>query len=274
MDNFFEAFNRRETHLVTECGNNPYLTAGLHRSVVVTLINGTSKVTMEYRTKPYTTIIEDENMVFNVDVQAVPLNANTLRIHNERNLLKFHQEEATRYLEYEENKLNALKKWRQEFFFEHTDLPDDDDFEYESFENNEYAKITNAPAIVEDVFIDENNRATVIAEPNLITTKMALKHMSSTQQEQQEVKQYLQKINETNKLLLKCEARNESDASKINVIIKASLSTDIQQALENHLKTKHDKTTDQVIALKDPAILMKHIAAVADILYLESYSEE
>ena len=29
-----------------------------------------------------------------------------------------------------------------------------------------------------------------------------------------------------------------------------------------------------MIALKDPAILMKHIAAVADILYLEAYSEE
>ena len=47
-----------------------------------------------------------------------------------------------------------------------------------------------------------------------------------------------------------------------------------RQALDNHLKTKYDKTTDQVIALKDPAILMKHIAAVADILYLEAYSEE
>ena len=98
--------------------------------------------------------------------------------------------------------------------------------------------------------------------------------MNSTQREQQEVKQYLQKIYETNKLLLKCEARSESDASKINGIIKASLSIEVLQALENHLKTKYDKTTDQVIALKDPAILMKHIAAVADILYLESYSEE
>ena len=62
---------------------------------------------MEYRTKPYKTITEDENMVFNVNVQAVPLNANTLRIHNERKLLKFHEQEAVRYLEYEENKLNA-----------------------------------------------------------------------------------------------------------------------------------------------------------------------
>ena len=51
MDNFFEAFNRWETHLVTECGkaniDNPYLTAGLHRSEVVTQTNGTSKITME-----------------------------------------------------------------------------------------------------------------------------------------------------------------------------------------------------------------------------------
>ena len=51
MDNFFEAFNRWETHLVTECGKanifNPYLTAGLHRSEVVTQTNGTSKITME-----------------------------------------------------------------------------------------------------------------------------------------------------------------------------------------------------------------------------------
>ena len=229
---------------------------------------------MEYRTKPYTIITEDENKEFNVDVQAIPLNVNTLRIHNERNLLKFHQEEATRYLEYEDNKLNALKKWRQEFFFEHAELPDDDDFDYASFENNEYIEITNAPALVEDVFIAENNRATVITKPNLITTKMVLKQMNPTQREQQEVKQYLQKIYETNKLLLKCEDRHESDASKINGIIKASLSVEVLQALENHLKTKYDKTTDQVIALKDPAILMKHIAAVADILYRESYSEE
>ena len=213
-------------------------------------------------------------MVFNVDVQAVPLNANTLNIHNERNLLKFHEEEAVRYFEYEQERLDALKKWRADFFFENKELPEDDDFEYESFENNEYVEITNAPAIVEDVFIDDNNQATVITKPNLITTKMALKHINSTQREQQEIKQYLQKINETNKLLLKCEARHDSDATKINGIIKTSLSTEVQQALENHLKTKYDKTIDQVIALKDPTRLMKYIAAVTDILYLESYSEQ
>ena len=111
MDIFFEAFRKCETHLVTECSkssiDNPYLTAALHRSEVITQLDGTTKITMEYRAKPYNTTVEDENMIFNVDVQAVPLNANTLRIHNERNLLKFHEQEAVRYLEYEENKLNA-----------------------------------------------------------------------------------------------------------------------------------------------------------------------
>ena len=44
---------------------------------------GEEKVTMEYKVKPYKTLVPDGDKVFNVSVQAVPLTAEALQRQND-----------------------------------------------------------------------------------------------------------------------------------------------------------------------------------------------
>jgi len=279
MPKVIEMFSNFETYLVNACGtaniDNSFVTAALHRSEVRTVHNGEERVTMEYRMKEYKTIVPDGEKAFNVLVQAAPLTAEALQRQNDLLHQQFQEELAARFLEYEEEREKALQEWSSNIFLTTRAWPEsDEDFIYPEFEVGQPVVLENASATIDEVVVDENNKASVVSKPNLIMTSMKLKHMSDQQKDQSEVKSYLQTIHESNKLARKCQAKHDSDVVKVISIIKAALSQDVQEALENHLKIKYDTTISHVIASSDPASLMKHIAAVADILYLESTSEE
>jgi len=279
MHKLIEMFSKFETYIVNACGtanvDNPFITAALHRSEVRTVHNGEERVTMEYRMKEYKTIVPDDEKAFNVLVQAAPLTAEALQRQNDLLHQRFQEEVAARFLEYEEEREKAFQEWSSNIFLTTRAWPEnDEDFIYPEFEVGQPVVLENASATIDEVVVDENNKASVVSKPNLIVTSMKLKHMSEQQKDQSEVKNYLQTIYESNKLVRKCQAKHDSDVIKVISIIKAALPQDVQEALENHLKIKYDTTISHVIASSDPASLMKHIAAVADILYLESTSEE
>jgi hypothetical protein len=279
ISRLIDSTSKWETSLVNACGtanvDNQFITAALHRSEVCVAVNGEQVTVMEYQMKPYKTKVPDENKVFTIDMPAVPLSAEALQRQNDELHLKFLEEEAARFFEHEEARELAYQSWSSSVFLATRAWPDGEEgFEYEEFQNGEPVVLTNAPATIDEVVIGENNQVSIISKPNLVTASIKLKYMTEAQKEQTEVKDYLLAIYEHNKLVRKCQAKHESDVVKVISIIKSSLPQDVQEALENHLKVKYDKTIDQVIAMGDPATLMKHVAAVSDILYLESTSEE
>jgi len=160
------------------------------------------------------------------------------------------------------------------FLRDHAALPEDADFEYPDFQEGQVVFLTNAPTTVDEVIIDSNGQASYVSRPNLIPRSVALRNMTAEQRGQPEPKAYLDKIEAHNKIVNKCSARHDSDTVKAINIIELSLSPQVRTAVSNNLKIKHGTTLEIVKAAGDPAAFMTHVAAVADILYLETISKE
>ena len=88
-----EMYSKFETSLINSCGkanvDNPFITAGLRRSEVKAVHDDEERVTMEYKMKPYKPIVPDNEKVFNVDIQAVPLTAEALQAKSDALYLQF-----------------------------------------------------------------------------------------------------------------------------------------------------------------------------------------
>jgi len=233
--------------------DNPFITNVFHRSPVDTIINGQVKTMYVYTTKPYTPLLADENMQFNILVPAVPLPDHVLARENARVEREFLASEAARYLQYEAEKEEALKTWRMNFLRDYAALPEDEDFEYPDFQEGQVVLLTNAPTTVDEVVIDSNGQASYVSRPNLISRSVALRNMTAEQKGQPEPKAYLDKIEAHNKIVNKCSARHDSDTVKAINIIELSLSSQVRTAVSNNLKIKHGKTLENIKAAgKDP----------------------
>ena len=82
--------------------------------------------------KPYRTKVRDENKVFTVQMQAVPLSDEALQRQSDQLYQKFLQEEAARFFEYEEARETAYQSWSSSVLLTTRAWPEDEEgFEYQ-----------------------------------------------------------------------------------------------------------------------------------------------